>query len=310
MRFKTQKLLRGRSGLSLAAAMSAPVLAPSAVVEAAGGDEDPAGTTISEVVMYGVDDDTDGLLRYNFALDEFIVLGTILDQDGQIVDEIESLGYIPSGPHKGLYGVANDDDDDELARLVKINVLGASATVYAASTGFGNVEGMIVFWDPSSNEWVIYATQSGGGTENLIKIDPATGLGTLVMDLGQRFEGLALGPNNILYGAKEQELWAIDLVGRTVTLIGSHSFAHVEALEFAHGDYDLAVHIPGIPDEWTANGVLFGFSDTANGVIILNPETAEAVQWESAINTTDCEGMVFLTTMTDPWGPVVANPCD
>ena len=312
---------------------------------AAQGPPGPPTTVIDEVVMYGVDDDTDVLLRYAFSAEEYRVVGEIRDDDGNIVDEIESLAYIPHGPHKGLYGVTNYDGNVE-TRLVEISLLDARSTVRSVDIGFGNVEGMIALRDPVTDQWLLYATHTEGGPQqvtlchippgnpgnpqtitvgmaalpahlahgdsigacgeplpsnrNLIAIDPASGVGTLVMPVGLKFEGLARGPDGTLYAAENRRLWTIDPVAGTVSLIGEHAYLNVEALEYAFGDYDPQIDVPGVPDEWTADGVLFGFSDTSNAMLILNPATGEAVEYDCPIDTTDCEGMVFLTEQSDP----------
>jgi hypothetical protein len=264
--------------------------------------------------MYAIDDDTDELVRYSFRSNEYIVIGEVVEDNGHVVDEIEALGFIPHGPHKGLYGVTNHHGDLQ-TKLVKIDVFDGTATVYPDYTGFGNVEGLVGFRH-AGGDWDLYAVnsakvaQGGGGKKNLLKINPATGLGTVVMHIGARFEGLAQGSDGTLYGARGHNLWTIDPAGGTVTKIGSHGFSDVEALEYAYGDYGLNVDVPGIPDEWTADGVLFGFADDQDTVVILNPATGEAAAWVCAVNTTDLEGMVFATMMTDPWGPIVANPSD
>ena len=133
---------------------------------------------------------------------------------------------------------------------------------------------------------------------NLIVIDPASGVGTLVMPVGLKFEGLARGADGTLYAAENRRLWTIDPVAGTVSLIGEHAYQNVEALEYAFGDYDPQIEVPGVPDQWTADGVLFGFSDTS--LLILNPATGEAVEYDCPVDTTDCEGMVFLTEQSDP----------
>jgi hypothetical protein len=344
--------------------------------------DDPDPTSIVEVVMYGVDDDTHELLRYSFRTNEYMVIGEIVDEYGNVVEKVESLGYIPNGPQKGLYGVTNYDGTTA-SRLVKFDVLDASVTAYPVDVGYGNVEGMVASWDSESGEWGLYATQTGdvhgigngnangqghgngngnnngtikhaichfppgntanvhtiwvaepalsahidnhpgdalaenscGGTEtvsnrNLIKIDPATGLGEMVMQLTPKFEGLAQGPDGVLYAAADDELWAIDLYLGTKVEIGVYAYDDVEALEYAHGDYDPQVEVPGVPAAWTANGVLFGFSDHDNAVLIFDPATGNAVEYECALDTTGSEGMVFMTEMHDPYTWIVALPCD
>ncbi len=357
---RPRRLLAPAVWLGLAAA-TLPLLTS---VRKAHAQDDPPATGIEQVVMYGVDDDTNVLLRYTFSSDEYQVVGELRDQSGSLVDGIESLGFIPNGPHKGLYGVANYDDDNA-ARLARISLLDATVTVYDGDVGFGNVEGMVATRDPDSNQWAFYATQSGagipgswaaagptggnsnggggvaichtppgnpgnahtilvsenaapahlahgdslgfcagdGGTfsdKNLISIDPATGLGSMVMQLDSKFEGLAQGPNGLLYAAAANELWAIDLYMGTVTLVGTHAYHDVEALEYAFGDNDPHIEIEGLSPDWTGDGVLFGFSDIDNAVLILNAETGEAIQFDCSVDTTDCEGMVFLTEQSDP----------
>jgi hypothetical protein len=350
------------------------ILNEAGLVNAAGDDTEP--TSIAEVVMYGVDDDRHELLRYSFRTNEYIVIGECRDESGNIVDEIESLGFIPSGPHKGLYGVTNYDGSTN-SKLVKFDVFDAGVTVYAQDVGFGNVEGMVSSRDPETGEWLLYATQDGGvsnnngngngngiggngngnGTpkvlichvppgnpdnahtiqvgepalsahlahgdvlgscdgdntvsdRNLIQIDPATGRGEMVMQLGTEFEGLAQGPQGVLYAAADDELWAIDLYFGTKVEVGDHNNHDVEALEYAYGDYDPQVEVPGVPAAWTANGVLFGFSDQRDSVLILDPGSGEAVEYECALDDSDIEGMVFMTEMNDPYTWIVALPCD
>ncbi|MHC4081007.1 MAG: hypothetical protein ACYS15_08165 [Planctomycetota bacterium] len=356
------------------------ILNEARLASAAGGGDDADPTSLVEVVMYGIDDDTHELIRYSFRTDEPDVIGEVHDENGgDIVEDIESLGFIPNGPHKGLYGVTNYDGSSA-SKLVKFDVLEASVTLYPVDVGFGNVEGMVSSRNPETGEWFLYATQAGdvngnsngngnggngnggnGGNgngppkveichvppgnpdnahmiivspwavpahlahgdvlgpcesddtiseRNLIEIDPATGLGEMVMQLGPKFEGLAQGPDGILYAAADDELWAIDLYFGTKIEIGDHSHRNVEALEYAYGDYDPHVEVPGVPAAWTADGALFGFSDNSNAVLIFNPATGETVEYECALDSSDIEGMVFMTEMNDPYLWIIAQPCD
>ena len=150
----------------------------------------------------------------------------------------------------------------------------------------------------------------GLSDQNLISIDPETGVGTVVMPLGVEIEGLALGPDGIFYGSDNNKLWRIDVDAQTVTQIGSHSFGEVEALEYAFGDYDPQVEVPGIPSSWTANGILFGFSDDDNAFLIFDPATGAALAYDCAFDTPDCEGIVFLTQMSDMMSLLTSAACD
>ncbi len=307
--------------------------------------DEPEPTQIAEVVMYGIDDDTHELLRYSFRADSYLAIGVVSGQHGNVVDHIESLGYIPSGPNKGLYGVANDDDDvwdddddddDGGSKLVKFQPFDATVEVYPVATGFGKVEGMVAAIDPESGEWILYATVAGDDdddddddwdddgdddddddddddestTASLITINPETGIGEMVMSLGMKFEGLARRLDGTLHAAHDAELWAIDPEAGTVTMIGDHGYGDVEALEYAMGDAAPQIDVPGVLASWTVAGALIAFSEDADAMLIINPATGEAVEYECAVSETEFKGIVFLTQLTDPFGPVVAGPCD
>ncbi len=147
--------------------------------------------------------------------------------------------------------------------------------------------------------------------KNLISIDPATGLGTLVVGLGARFEGLAQGLDGTLYAAWHKEIWKIDpAASPALTRIGAHTFGNVKSLEYAFGDAAAAIDLPGVPAGWTADGAQFGFSDDFNTLIVVNPATGAAIGYQCPLNTADCEGMVFLTELSDPYHVILADPSD
>ena len=98
-------------------------------------------TAIEEVVMYGIDADTYELLRYTFANDEYVRIGVVTDQNGNVVLDMESLAFIPNGPDKGIYGTANWYESKP-TRLVKINPLDATGYVYPNQIGFAKGEGL------------------------------------------------------------------------------------------------------------------------------------------------------------------------
>ena len=493
------------------------LLLPAAAEGRGDGDgDDPETTTIDEVVMYAIDDDTNELVRYSFGTEFAQEIGVLTYPDGNVAGNVECLAFIPSGLHKGLYGVDNYDGNTR-SRLVKINVLDATATPpSAADVGFGNVEGMVALWDPDLEEWYLGGTQAGsaagadgnedgvlyinwwvngllagnlqppgefidafdwwnyvgevttpygvhlaydlnanpdglitgnfvventsiftadveleivlplassqwgttelmgsgaiglttdagGGTlsllegtplwrafadglpmgptasmfsdpfelnndglgsvsasesfgipdaidgpaaiqtigirtgfslttgdqmsitgvlsvaggddaplsnKHLIRIDPETGQATPVMSLGQRFEGLAKGSDGTLYAARSRQLWTIDVDSDATTPVGQHAYSDVEALEFAFGDGEPGIDVPGVPPDWTAGGVLFGYSDSANSMVIINPANGQAVAYECAIDWNDFEGIVFMTELRDPFGPIVASVGD
>jgi hypothetical protein len=140
--------------------------------------------------------------------------------------------------------------------------------------------------------------------QNLIRIDPETGAGQLVMPLGRRIEGLALRPGGTFYGSTDNELWIIDPATSAVQMVGQHAYPDVDGLEFAVGDDSRRIEVPGVPPGWTVSGALFGFSDAANSLVIMNPDNGEGVAYECALDASDLEGIVFL--IRDPFGDILA----
>ncbi len=47
-------------------------------------------TAIEEVVMYGIDADTYELLRYTFDTDEYVSIGVVTDENGNVVVDVEA----------------------------------------------------------------------------------------------------------------------------------------------------------------------------------------------------------------------------
>jgi hypothetical protein len=286
-----------------------------AVLWGAGEGDPPHLTQIEEVIMYGVDADTHELMRYEFRTDAFVSLGVVKDGNDNPVTDIEGLAYIPHGPHKGLYGTANYYETQP-SRLVKISGLDAKATVYSTSIGFEKVEGLVAAQDPDSYEWSLLGVAKYPAT-SLITIDPASGAGTLIMETDNRYLGLARDPDGTIYGVTKDpaELWTID-PGSGESSTGELSgYTKVEALEYAFGDDEPRIKIPMVghdvvPDSWTMAGVLFGFDDDADALLIINAQNGHHVQWECSFQTIDCEGLVFTTELSDPFGPIVNTAGD
>jgi len=297
-------------------AVTATLLSGTAVVNGAGeGDPDKA-TEIEEVVMYGIDADTYELLRYTFDTDEYVRIGVVTDHNGKVVEDVESLTLIPTGPFKGIYGTPNFYEDKP-SRLIRINPLDAMATMLPNSIlgGEGKVEGLAAVQDPGTGAWYLVASTD---KDTIELIDPATGIGTKIIDVDRNYEGLALAPDGTLYGSTKDpaELWEIDLSSGNETRVGQMaSFTKCEALEFAFGDDETRIKVPNdgadpVPDSWTDDGILFGFDDDADAFLIINMATGDAVQWFAAFQTIDCEGMAFTTKTRDAWGVIVVDACD
>ena len=289
----------------------AAVAIPSVLAGPAAGA--PPATPVDEVVMYGVDADTNMLLRYEFETGESLTIGELRDPNGYLIDDVESLAYIPTGPHKGFYGVPTKGFAKD--RLVKINPLDATSQAYAAGVGFEAIVGMIAVRETPGNNWIIYATHSPplSCVRNLIRIDPATGVGTVIMAVPKKLDGLARGPDGTLFAVHDNELWTLDPdhpLGPATSIVGQCAYTKIEALEYAFGDHDPGIEVPGVPAEWTADGVLFGFSDNYDAFLIFNPDTGEASAYPCSIDTPDCEGIVFVTRRTDPYAPILINAYD
>jgi hypothetical protein len=288
-----------------------------AVLWGAGDGNPPHLTQIEEVIMYGVDADTHELLRYEFSTDAYIPIGVVKDQNDNPVTDIEALALIPHGMNKGLYGAANYYATQP-TKLVKISGLDAKGMVFAANVGFDKVEGLVAVQDPDTLEWSLLAVAKEP-ERSLIAIDPATGVGSLIMETDNRYGGLAMDPDGTIYGVSRDpgsQLWTIDPVNEVEELVGEIAgYTKVEALEYAFGDGDPRIKIPlvghdVVPDSWTMDGVLFGFADDQDALLITNASTGEVVQWECSFQTIDCEGLVFTTETSDPWGPIVNTAGD
>ncbi|MHC4304129.1 MAG: hypothetical protein ACYS15_00510 [Planctomycetota bacterium] len=287
-----------------------------AVLWGAGEGEPPPLTQIEEVVMYGIDADTYELMRYEFNTDAYFSLGVVKDQHDNEVKDIEGLALIPHGLHKGLYGTANYYEQWP-SKLVKISGLDARCQVHTATIGFEKVEGLVAAQDPDTLEWSLLGV-SKNPNPSLIRIDPATGVGTLIMETDNRYLGLAMDPDGTIYGVTKDpaELWKIDPISQDESSIGQFDgYTKLEALEYAFGNGDPRIKIPMmghdvVPDSWTMSGVLFGFADDDDALLIINAQNADNVQWQCSFQTINCEGLVFTTQAADPYGPIVNTAGD
>jgi hypothetical protein len=110
------------------------------------------------------------------------------------------------------------------------------AATLVGHTGFDRMNTMA-----ADSTGVIYATRGRntlivGDTHKLIRINPMTGVGTLVQDLGAGaadMRGIAFGPGNRLYGiqdAPQDLLVAIDMTTGVVTTVGSTGRTDLQGL--------------------------------------------------------------------------------
>jgi hypothetical protein len=261
-------------------------------------------TGIEEVVIYGIDGDTNELLRYTFDTDTFSVIGVVQTADGRKVDNTEALTWIPSGPAKGMYCVPRDGD--LAGKLLRINPLDATAQV-AFDCPWDDITAMVAM--QVGLDWVILAWDYND--EALLAIDPVTGTATKAFEVSDKeFEGFALGPDGTFYANTDTELFTLNLATGVATSIGDTGTDKMESLEFAFGDHAPLIEVDGIPSSWTKDGALIGFDDTGNSVKIIDPATGATQSYPCSFATIDCEGLVVMTQMTDPYGAVVVDACD
>jgi hypothetical protein len=292
---------------------------------------EPESTTdLDDIVMYAINNDVPNqLLRYSFAAVDAMPIGQVIDQNGYAPEELECLAYIPSGDHKGFYAASNIDDEDVHSVLVKIDPLTAACFRYPVEIGFGYTVGMIPVQNPITGDWAILATHcgrtdngSGPKEKNLIRIDPATGKGAVVMSLDNLYEGLAQAEDGTLYGIRRfkedgetnAQLWRIDPVADKEVQVGPDmNKGRIESLEFAFGDMAAAIETYGlVPPSWTKDGVLLAFSDSEDAFLIIHPQTGQVASYQTPFidPATDAEGIVFFTSTTDPFGAVLADSHD
>jgi len=270
----------------------------------------PPPTPVTEVVMYTADGDTGHLLRFVFETNEFNDVGAIVNQAGEVMEDIESLAYIPSGPMTGFYGVSvAGGPNSSKHKLARINPVTADAYVFGIGGGSGPLSytrGMTpqlfapgVIGPADAGDWRLLAVKShNDNTECYLNaIDPATGLflplsagatshGIAIVDGGGSFvqcEGVAVDANGELFvtdydtTTKKSRVshlgvdWAAGSALAT-PLTGYVMSDRIEALEFAYGDAGLdPAQLPWPASSWNVSaGLLIGFSDDDDTLVIVN----------------------------------------
>ena len=263
-----------------------------------------SGTEVEELVMYGIDSTTDHLLRYSFETDTFTDMGIPMTAGGVPVRDCESLAWIPSGPGTGMYTSPRAGDME--GKLVQINPLDASVEVVSDLNPWKDINAMVTV--RVGTDWFIFAHDFND--EDFVVINPVDGSITLDFTIsGIEFEGLAQGPDGTIYANTDTALYTIDVSTGVETLIGSTPTNKMESLEYAFGDGAPQINIPGIPAAWTADGALIGFDDGGE-LMIIDPASGAAQEYVGSFTTLDCEGLVFLTQLTDPYGKIVVYPHD
>ena len=343
--FVFQGLQRAAAGAAGAAVAVGAAIVPAECALAAG---DGAAMPIDEFVAYAVDDSSHMLLRYDFEADRVLELGLVQTSANSVLTGLESLAFLPDRLH--LYAVWNYQGDSQ-SKVVKISLRDGTATLFSSDVGYGNIQGLAAmeFKDSDSNNghgndcdgydednpgksegvnengmghgahsgcWKLFAvcttTGKKGSTHRLVMIDPESGRADTHMSLSRSYEGLAAGPNDMLYASSGGELWRIDPHALTETHVGSSAASDLSALDFARGDGESsdAVSVPGIDAEVTAEGVLMGFSRQNDGLVVLNTADGDAYRYESELDEYDVTGLIVLSRADDPISCMVAGLYD
>ena len=264
-----------------------------------------AGTEVEELIMYGIDSTTDHLLRYSFKTDTFTDMGIPMTAGGVQVRDCESLAWIPSGPGRGMYTSPRGASPLE-GLLVRINPLTGLCEVVSDLRPWKDINAMVTIWNGS--DWFIFAHDFND--DDFVIINPVDGSISFAFNIsGIEFEGLAQGPDGTVYANTDTALYTIDVTTGVETFIGSTGTNKMESLEYAFGDGAPQINIPGIPAAWTADGALIGFEDGGE-LMVIDPASGTSQEYVGSFSTLDCEGLVFLTQMTDPYGRVMVNPFD
>lgn len=266
--------------------------------------QEPEVTEIDEIVMYAIESSSPArLMRYFFLSDTFVLVGEVWTTTGLPVDDVEALSYVPSGPYKGLFGVATDGPTEQ--HLTRIDPLTAKATVYGPNLGGEKIIGMIPDFNYGTGEWELLATDAG---RKMRRIELVNGNADTVANVGEKFEGLARNSEGVIYANTRTKLFRLDPgPGQQYNSveIGSMGLSKAESLEFAFGNDQPPVDVPGVDSSWTEFGVLFVFDDDTDSFGILNPNTGQFREYlvdgrVSTFSTQDAEGMIFVTTVNDP----------
>jgi len=279
----------------------------------------PQETTIDDVVTYTIDSDTFELLRYAFETEEFAAVGVVATVSGEVIEDCESLAYVPNGPDKGVYSAPTKGP--YARHIVKIDPLTAIATVFLATAVPANrkVTGMVSYRDGGDGQWYVLAASSEALASDpdrsesrvLIRIDPKNGTSAIVatnamLGDGRRFEGLAIDARGYLYATSRTHFFRIHHeAGFWVEEIGVTGLDKAEAFEIAFGDYQNSISIPGVDPSWTQNGVFFVACERTQQFGVLNPADGSFQEYlvggsPSTFITKDAEGLILLTLRHDP----------
>jgi len=218
----------------------------------------------------------------------------------------------------GLYAV------DFPGNLYQVNATTGAATL-VGFTGFDRLNAAAA--DPTG---MIYSarfrvTTNSADTNKLIKIDPTTGLGTLVADYGteEDLRALAFGPGGVLFGIREgipDVLVTIDPVNGAVTTVGPTGRNDIQGLTMGPGEQLYALGVTG------TGGTLMTIDATTGAATVLMSalnagSDIQTIEWVSgdqalvaraglrSVNlTTGASTLIGATGVTDIRGLAMVTP--
>lgn len=117
----------------------------------------------------------------------------------------------------------------------------------------------------------------------LIKVNPINGSTQEVMTLERVYNSLAATSSSMFYGTYDDQLYAIDPVAMTETLIGSLSAPDMHALEFAYAD-------------------LYGFTIANDRLVPVNPSTGQSNGPTIDLGTLDLGTINFMRVADEQTG--------
>ncbi|MFG0331376.1 MAG: hypothetical protein ACF8PN_15925 [Phycisphaerales bacterium] len=153
-------------------------------------------------------------------------------------------------------------EDGQPDKLYTVNV-GTGGVSLVGDTGFFGIQALA-----ADDQGQLYAWDCGAGTgvgDGLIILNSSTGAGSDVNGaIGgtcDEVQGLAFGPDGILYGARAS-LYQIDTTTGSLAVVGSGGYSDVRGIEFTGpGDcltLDVTALTAGVPADFTVSGAESG----------------------------------------------------
>jgi hypothetical protein len=191
---------------------------------------------LDDYQMYGINGQTNELVRYIFIDSKFESIGRVQFSGGTALTGIKGMAHIPG--NLNLYGFWTDPSNG-LTKLVYINSETAAATVVGADLGPGEVTGATIAW--LQQEDGDLNNGHGNDCDGIDEQNPGTSTGVNLNGMGN--------------GAHSE----------CVQYLGVFALQDVEALE----DHNVTFHIEGgrvIPDEqFAVKFTVVGADITSNG---------------------------------------------